>query len=61
MFEKLFKLEKLHTNIKTEVRGRIVTFMSMAYVIFVAPSILSETNMPFDSVLFATCLASALG
>lgn len=59
-FEKQFKLQENRTDVKTEVLAGITTFMTMAYIIFVNPGILSATGMPFGSLLVATCLGSAL-
>lgn len=61
MFEKIFKLEENHTNVKTEVTAGITTFMTMAYILAVNPSILSEAGMDANAVLIATCLASVIG
>lgn len=58
-FEKQFKLKEHRTDVKTEVLAGITTFMTMAYIIFVNPGILSATGMPFGSVLVATCLGAA--
>jgi len=46
--------------VKTEVRAGVATFLTMAYIIFVNPSILSQTGMPFEGVLFATVLVCAV-
>lgn len=59
-FEKQFKLEENGTDFRTEVLAGITTFMTMAYIIFVNPGILSATGMPFGALLVATCLSSAL-
>ena len=59
-FEKQFKLQEHKTDVKTEVLAGITTFMTMAYIIFVNPGILSATGMPFGSLLVATCLGAAL-
>ena len=59
-FEKQFKLREHNTDVKTEVLAGITTFMTMAYIIFVNPGILSATGMPFGSLLVATCLGAAL-
>jgi AGZA family xanthine/uracil permease-like MFS transporter len=59
--EKRFRLQENHTTVKTEVLAGLTTFMTMAYIIFVNPDILSKTGMPFDSLMVATCVASALG
>lgn len=59
-FERQFKLEQNGTDFRTEVLAGITTFMTMAYIIFVNPGILSATGMPFGALLVATCLSSAL-
>ncbi|MCW4151171.1 NCS2 family permease [Halomonas sp. 18H] len=56
-----FKLAEHGTTIRTEVIAGITTFLTMAYIIFVNPSILSESGMDYGAVFVATCLASALG
>lgn len=58
--EKTFKLSEHHTSVRTEVLAGITTFMTMAYIIFVNPGILSNTGMPFGSLLVATCLGASL-
>ncbi len=58
MFEKLFKLKENGTNVKTEFIAGITTFMTMSYIIFVNPAILSKTGMDFNAVMMATVLAS---
>jgi AGZA family xanthine/uracil permease-like MFS transporter len=60
-FENTFKLQENKTDVRTEVLAGLTTFMTMAYIIFVNPGILSNTGMPFGSVMVVTCLASALG
>ena len=61
MLEKLFKLKENKTNVKTEVIAGVTTFMTMAYILAVNPSILSATGMDATAVLIATALASFLG
>ena len=61
MFEKIFKLKENNTNVKTEITAGITTFMTMAYILAVNPSILSEAGMDPTAVLLATCLASFIG
>ncbi len=61
MLEKLFKLKENNTTVKTEIGAGITTFMTMAYILAVNPSILSEAGMNANAVLIATCLASFLG
>lgn len=61
MLEKFFKLKENNTNVKTEVMAGITTFMTMAYILAVNPSILSQTGMNANAVLIATALASFIG
>ncbi len=60
MLEKFFQLKKTNTNFRQEIFAGTTTFMTMAYIIFVQPAVLSLTGMDFGSVMVATCLASAL-
>ncbi len=61
MLEKLFKLKENNTNVKTEITAGITTFMTMAYILAVNPSILGEAGMDTTAVLLATCIASFIG
>lgn len=61
MLEKLFKLKENKTNVRTEVIAGITTFMTMAYILAVNPSILSDAGMDANAVLIATCLGSFIG
>jgi len=61
MLEKLFKLSEHNTSVRTELLAGITTFLTMAYIIFVNPSILSQTGMDQGAVFVATCLAAAFG
>lgn len=61
MLERLFHLKEHNTNVKTEVVAGITTFMTMAYILAVNPSILSDAGMDRNAVLIATCLASFVG
>ena len=61
MIEKLFKLSENRTNVKTEVTAGITTFMTMAYILAVNPSILSAAGMDSTAVLLATAIASFIG
>lgn len=61
MLEKIFKLKEHNTNVKTEVMAGITTFMTMAYILAVNPSILGVAGMDTTAVLLATCLASFIG
>ncbi|MBR4015723.1 MAG: NCS2 family permease [Anaerotignum sp.] len=60
-FEKCFKLKENNTTMKTEITAGLTTFMTMAYILVVNPSIMSATGMDFGALLTATCIASALG
>jgi len=59
--EKYFEFAALSTGWKTEFLAGVTTFMTMAYIIFVNPSILHEAGMPMAGVTAATCLAAAIG
>jgi AGZA family xanthine/uracil permease-like MFS transporter len=61
MLDSLFKLSEHRTNVRTEVIAGLTTFLTMAYIIFVNPQILSTTGMDQSAVFVATCLAAALG
>ena len=58
--EKLFHLKENHTDVRTEVMAGITTFMIMAYILAVNPSILSASGMDSGAVFTATALASAI-
>lgn len=59
--EKLFHLKEHHTDVKTEIIAGITTFMTMAYILAVNPSILSEAGMDRGAVFTATALAAFIG
>ena len=61
MLERFFGLSEHGTTVRTEVMAGVTTFLTMAYIIFVNPDILSVSGMPRDSVFVATCLAAAIG
>ena len=61
MVEKLFKLKENNTTVKTEILAGVTTFMTMAYILAVNPSILSVAGMDRGAVFTATVLASFLG
>ncbi|NAW85643.1 NCS2 family permease [Photobacterium halotolerans] len=61
MLEKLFKLSENGTDVRTEVLAGTTTFLTMAYIIFVNPSMLSATGMDKGAVFVATCLAAMIG
>lgn len=61
MLEKFFKLKENNTSVRTEAVAGLTTFMTMAYILAVNPSILSESGMDSNAVLMATALASFIG
>ena len=61
MLEKLFKLSENKTDVKTEVLAGVTTFMTMAYILAVNPSILSAAGMDSGAVFTATALAAFVG
>ena len=61
MLERLFQLQAHGTTVRKEVVAGITTFLTMAYIIVVNPSILSSTGMDFGAVFVATCLAAVIG
>ncbi len=61
MLEKLFKLKEHGTSVRTEVIAGVTTFLTMSYILFVNPDILSSTGMDKNAIFVATCLAAALG
>ncbi|MBO7582676.1 MAG: NCS2 family permease [Treponema sp.] len=58
--EKLFKLQERQTTISKEIIGGITTFLAMAYILAVNPSILSGSGMAWGPVFTATAIAAAL-
>ena len=61
MLEKIFKLKENGTNVKTEITAGLTTFMTMAYILAINPSILADAGMDPTAVLLATCIASFIG
>ncbi|HTZ89589.1 MAG TPA: NCS2 family permease [Alloacidobacterium sp.] len=59
--EDYFRFSEHSTNWRTELLAGLTTFITMAYIIFVNPSILAETGMPLAAVTMATCLCAAFG
>src|SRR5580700_7274805 len=59
--EGYFDFAALQTDWRTEILAGLTTFMTMAYIVFVNPSILHETGMPLAAVTAATCLSAAFG
>jgi AGZA family xanthine/uracil permease-like MFS transporter len=59
--ERRFRFAEHATSWQTEILAGVTTFVTMAYIIFVNPAILSETGMPLGAVTIATCLCAAFG
>ncbi len=60
MLEKIFKLQQNNTTVRTEISAGTTTFLTMAYIIFVQPALLSQAGMDFGSVMMATCISAAV-
>src|SRR5919206_1730668 len=61
MLERVFELSRNGTSVRTEVLAGLTTFLTMAYIMFVNPTILADTGMDKGAVFVATCVASAIG
>ena len=61
MLEKFFKLKENKTTVRTEIIAGITTFMTMAYILAVNPSILSATGMDANALFTATALSALFG
>ena len=59
--ERYFKFTEHQANWRTEILAGLTTFITMAYIIFVNPAILSQTGMPLAAVTTSTCLCAAFG
>ncbi|WP_175482451.1 NCS2 family permease [Thermoflavimicrobium dichotomicum] len=60
VFEKIFKLTERKTNLRTEIIAGLTTFMTMSYIIFVNPVILSDAGIPKEAAIAATIVASVI-
>ncbi|HMN81358.1 MAG TPA: NCS2 family permease [Burkholderiaceae bacterium] len=61
LLDRVFRLTEHGTTVRTEIVAGLTTFLTMAYIIFVNPTILADAGMPRDAVFVATCLIAALG
>ena len=59
--ENYFEFARLKTNWRTEILAGVTTFLTMAYIVLVNPSILAAAHMPLAAVTAATCLSAAFG
>ncbi|WP_035107580.1 NCS2 family permease [Desulfovirgula thermocuniculi] len=58
--DKLFQLRRYNTDVRTEIIAGVTTFMTMAYILFLNPNILSATGMDKNAVFFATAVSAGL-
>ena len=56
--ERRFRLTERRTSVRTEALGGLATFLTMSYILFVNPAILSAADMPFTAVAVATAIVS---
>jgi len=61
LLERYFEFKHLGTNWRTEILAGFTTFMTMAYIVFVNPSILHEAGIPLAAATAATCISAAAG
>ena len=59
--ERYFEFERLGTTWRTEILAGLTTFIAMAYIVVVNPSILKDAGMPLPGVVAATCISAAFG
>ena len=60
VLDRTFGLAAASTSVPTELRARLATFLTMAFIMFVNPAILEKAGMDHGAVFVATCLAAAL-
>jgi len=58
--DRFFKLGEHKTNFRTEILAGLTTFVTMSYIMFLNPIIMSKTGMPFDGLFLATCIGAAI-
>ena len=58
--EDFFRLKDFNTNLRTEIIAGLTTFMTMAYIVFVNPAMISQTGMDFGAAMMATCISAAV-
>jgi len=61
LLDRVFGLTAHHTSVRTELLAGLTTFLTMAYIVVVNPTILGEAGMPVAAAAIATCLAAAFG
>jgi len=60
LLDRVFKLSAHKTTMKTEIIAGLTTFVTMSYIMFLNPIIMSKTGMPFDGLFLATCIGAAI-
>lgn len=60
LLDRVFKLSAHKTSVKTEMIAGLTTFVTMSYIMFLNPIIMSKTGMPFDGLFLATCIGAAI-
>lgn len=60
ILSQFFKLEERRTNVRTEIIAGCTTFMTMAYIVFVNPAMISQTGMDFGAAMMTTCISAAV-
>src|SRR3954468_7478754 len=60
LLDRRFRFTERRTNLRTEALGGVSTFLTMCYILFVNPAILSAAGVPFDAVAVCTALAAAV-
>jgi AGZA family xanthine/uracil permease-like MFS transporter len=61
MLDRMFRLSENGTTVRTEVLAGLTSFLTMAYIVVVNPTILADAGMPFAGAAAATCLGAAFG
>src|SRR4051812_25275008 len=59
--ERYFEFQRLGTSWRTELLAGLTTFVTMAYIVLVNPSVLAQAGLPLAAVTAATCLSAAIG
>ena len=60
LLDGFFRLQERGTDLRTEALAGLATFLTMSYIVFVNPAILSAAKMPFAAVAVCTALAAAI-
>ena len=60
LLNRLFELDRRGTTVARELRGAVATFLTMAYILFANPGILSAAGVPYEGAAAATATVAAL-